>query len=146
MKVSQNLTYDRGAVGNNSRAENRASGAYIFRPDGQQPTSLGDPVSSHLVHVPLVQEIHQRFNNWTSQVIRLYKGQASVGLEWMVGPLPSQEPGTPGLEVITQYQTDIKSEDTFSTDSNGRLMISRWRNYRPTWKLNLTEPVSSNVK
>ena len=57
----------------------------------------------------------------------------------------SQDPGTSGLEVISQYFTDIKSEDTFATDSNGRLMISRKRNYRPTWKLNLTEPVSSNV-
>ena len=106
MKVSQNLTYDRGAVGNNSRAENRASGAYIFRPDGQQPTSLGDPVSSHLVHGPLVQEIHQRFNNWTSQVIRLYKGQARVELEWMVGPLPSQEPGIPGLSLLLPHRQE----------------------------------------
>ena len=59
--------------------------------------------------------------------------------------VPRDAPGTPGLEVISQYFTDIKSEDTFATDSNGRLMISRKRNYRPTWKLNLTEPVSSNV-
>ena len=145
VKVTQDFAYYRGAVGNNSGAENRASGAYIFRPDSQQPTSLGAPVSSHLVRGPLVQEVHQKFNDWTSQVVRLYKGQARLEMEWMVGPLPSQDPGTPGLEVISQYFTDIKSEDTFATDSNGRLMISRKRNYRPTWKLNLTEPVSSNV-
>ena len=40
--------------------------------------------------------------------------------------------------------SDLQSEDRFSTDSNGRFMIDRRRNHRPTWKLNLTEPVSSN--
>ena len=142
--VSQGFAYYRGAVGNNSKAEDRASGAYIFRPDSDQPTPVGDPVSAHLVRGPLVQEVHQRFNDWTSQVIRLYAGQARLELEWLVGPLPGQEPHSPGLEVVTQYKTNIKSEDTFGTDSNGRFMISRRRNYRPTWQLNLTEPVASN--
>ena len=68
----------------------------------------------------------------------------TVEFEWMVGPLPQQEADTPGLEVITRYTTDLQTEDRFLTDSNGRFMIERRRDSRPTWDLNLTEPVASN--
>ena len=144
IKISQDFAFYRGAVGNNSRPEFRASGAYIFRPVSQQPTPVGDPVSAYLVRGPVVQEVHQRFNDWCSQVIRLYRGQNTVEFEWLIGPLPPQEKDSPGLEVITRYSTDLNSQDSFDTDSNGRLMISRRRNFRPSWELNLTEPVSSN--
>lgn len=36
----------------------------------------------------LVQEFHQIYNPWVSQVIRLYKGQEHVELDWVVGPIP----------------------------------------------------------
>jgi hypothetical protein len=35
-----------------------------------------------------VQEVHQKFSDWATQVIRLYKGQADVEIEWTVGPVP----------------------------------------------------------
>ena len=91
----------------------RASGAYIFRPLHQEPEPLGDPVQSSLVRGDLVQEAHLRYNGWISQVIRLYKGQDTVEFEWLVGPLPDQERGTPGVEVITRYTADIQSGDKF---------------------------------
>ena len=144
IKISQHFSFYRGAVGNNSQPEFRASGAYIFRPVSQQPTPVGDPVSAYLIRGPVVQEVHQKFNDWCSQVVRLYRGQNTVEFEWLIGPLPAQLPDSPGLEVITRYSTDLDSQESFSTDSNGRFMISRRRNFRPTWKLNLTEPVSSN--
>ena len=50
----------------------------------------------------------------------------------------------PGLEVISRYTTNIDSGNLFSTDSNGRGMIQRQRDFRETWTLNLTEPVSAN--
>lgn len=43
-----------------------------------------------------------------------------------------------------RYESNVTSKDTFYTDSNGREMIKRVRDYRPTWKLNVTEPVSGN--
>ena len=43
-----------------------------------------------------------------------------------------------------RYTSDINSGEKFLTDSNGRFMIERRRDYRPTWNLNLTEPVASN--
>ena len=36
----------------------------------------------------LVQEIHQRYNSWVGQIIRLYMGQNHVELDWVVGPIP----------------------------------------------------------
>ena len=43
-----------------------------------------------------------------------------------------------------RYESNVSSKDTFYTDSNGREMLKRVRDYRPTWKLNVTEPVSGN--
>ena len=144
--LRQDFAYYRGAAGHNSPPlyEDRASGAYIFRPLHQEPEPVGDPLSASVIRGPVVQEVHQRFNNWTSQVIRLYTHARTVEFEWMVGPLPQQEADTPGLEVITRYTTDLQTEDRFLTDSNGRFMIERRRDSRPTWDLNLTEPVASN--
>ena len=42
------------------------------------------------------------------------------------------------------YESNITSKDTFYTDSNGREMLKRVRDYRPTWKLEVNEPVSGN--
>lgn len=49
---------------------------------------------SHLCSTPmclqtaLVQEVHQNFSAWCSQVVRLYRGQQHLELEWTVGPIP----------------------------------------------------------
>ncbi|XP_059142401.1 lysosomal alpha-mannosidase-like, partial [Physella acuta] len=54
----------------------RNSGAYVFRP--KHPTTkrvgLDAPVTVRVVKGPLVQEVHQTFCPWVSQVVRLYKG------------------------------------------------------------------------
>ena len=111
--LSQDFAFYRGAVGNNSRFIDRASGAYIFRPLNQEPQLVGDPLSASIIRGPVVQEVHQRYNDWTSQVIRLYKDQEVVEFEWIVGPLPLDEAGAPGHEVITRYSTDIESGKSF---------------------------------
>ena len=49
-----------------------------------------------------------------------------------------------GKEIIAKYDVKLNTKDSFFTDSNGRQMLKRTRNYRPTWKLNVTEPVSAN--
>ena len=142
--LHQEFAYYKGAVGDNMRFTDRASGAYIFRPTSEAAELVGEPQSAHFIKGDLVQEVHQRFNGWLSQVIRLYAGQSHLELEWMVGPLPLRAHNMPGLEVISRYTTDIDSGNLFSTDSNGRGMIQRQRDFRETWTLNLTEPVSAN--
>jgi hypothetical protein len=47
-----------------------------------------------------------------------------------------------GKEIISRFSTNISSDGYLYTDSNGREMQQRLLNYRPTWKLNVTEPVA----
>lgn len=49
-----------------------------------------------------------------------------------------------GKEVISRFDTPLDTKGYFYTDSNGREILKRRRNYRPTWKLNQTEPVAGN--
>jgi alpha-mannosidase len=81
--------------------------------------------------------------------IRLIDGQSNIEVDWVVGPVPIDD-GI-GKEVIIQYNsTDLavtaSGDDSvpWYTDSNGREFQKRIRNFRPTWKLNPTEPISQN--
>ena len=37
---------------------------------------------------PVVTEVHQKFNDWISQVVRLYNNSNHIEFQWMVGPIP----------------------------------------------------------
>ena len=65
-----------------------------------------------------------------------------VEVEWTVGPIPSDD--KIGKEIILRYDTDIESQSKFYTDANGREVLERIRNYRPTWNYTIVEPVSGN--
>ena len=43
-----------------------------------------------------------------------------------------------------QYSSDLQSGREFFTDANGREMQRRLRDQRPTWALNVTEPIAGN--
>ncbi len=43
-----------------------------------------------------------------------------------------------------RYDTDIVSSETFYTDSNGREVLERKRDYRPSWNYTVYENVSGN--
>ncbi|XP_035141180.3 lysosomal alpha-mannosidase isoform X5 [Callithrix jacchus] len=49
-----------------------------------------------------------------------------------------------GKEVISCFDTPLETKGRFYTDSNGREILERRRDYRPTWKLNQTEPTAGN--
>jgi lysosomal alpha-mannosidase len=49
-----------------------------------------------------------------------------------------------GKEVISRFSSDLPSHGLFYTDSNGREMLERKRNFRPTWSVDIQEPVSAN--
>ncbi|CAN7991738.1 unnamed protein product, partial [Ixodes pacificus] len=124
----------------------KPSGAYSFNPATEEPLDLGGSVNYSLVKGPLVQEIHQSFSRWVSQVIRLYKDQDLIEFEWVVGPIPFYDTrglGT-GKEIVSRFQTSIPNNGTFYTDSNGRQTVRRVRNVRRPWTKNITEPTSSN--
>ncbi|XP_062548695.1 lysosomal alpha-mannosidase-like [Armigeres subalbatus] len=140
-RLQQDFLYYEGAYGNNEVFENRSSGAYIFRPNS---TGLhaAQSVELTVIEGDQVQEVHQRFNEYISQVIRVYDNEMQVEFEWMVGPIPIDD--GKGKEIITRYYSDIQSEGVFWTDSNGREMMRRVRNQRETWDLELMEPVAGN--
>jgi lysosomal alpha-mannosidase len=82
------------------------------------------------------------FNDWASQEISLYDEGESVEVEWTVGPIPIND--NIGKEIILRYDTDIASESKYYTDSNGREVLERTRDYRPTWNYTVVETVSGN--
>lgn len=84
----------------------------------------------------------QTFNEWLSQVIRIYKDDNFAEFEWLVGGIPIAD--NVGKEIVSRFHTDINSAGTFYTDSNGREMLKRIRNHRDTWKVNIREPVAGN--
>lgn len=50
-----------------------------------------------------------------------------------------------GKEIVTRYNiTSIASNKIFYTDSNGREMLQRTRDTRPSYKVDLKEPVAGN--
>ncbi|CAH1794207.1 unnamed protein product [Owenia fusiformis] len=140
--LSQNFFYYIGHDGDNSKPEKQASGAYIFRPNETNPYPINTSATLEIVNGELVNEVRQVFSNYTSQVVRLYAGSPYVEFEWTVGPIPIGD--NKGREVITRYMTKLASDNKFYTDANGREILQRVRNYRPTWKLNQTEPVAGN--
>jgi lysosomal alpha-mannosidase len=82
------------------------------------------------------------FNNWASQEFVLYENSEFVEVEWTVGPVPIDD--NVGKEIILRYDTNIASQATFYTDANGREVVQRIRDFRPTWNYTVTEPVSGN--
>jgi lysosomal alpha-mannosidase len=82
------------------------------------------------------------FNNWASQEISLYDDGQYVEVEWTVGPVPVDD--NIGKEIILHYDTDIKSQAKYYTDANGREVLERTRDSRPTWNYTVDEPVTGN--
>lgn len=142
-KLSQNFIYYKGAVGNNEVFDNRSSGAYIFRPDPKAKEKLiTKEAKIQVVRGDQVDEVHQVFNEWISQVVRIYKTEKFVEFEWLVGPIPIDD--LAGKEIISRFYTVMKTKGKFETDSNGREMLKRKRNFRDTWKVDLKESIAGN--
>ena len=82
------------------------------------------------------------FSDWASQEFRLHENQRLVEVEWTVGPIPIED--QLGKEIILRYDTDIVSNGYFYTDANGREVLERKRDYRPSWNYTVYESVSGN--
>ncbi|XP_053319845.1 lysosomal alpha-mannosidase [Spea bombifrons] len=128
------------SIGNDDSGQ--VSGAYIFRPNLSEALPLTTKVHTYAVKNSLVEEVYQNFSSWCSQVVRLYKGQRFVELEWTVGPIPMGDRW--GKEVISRFDSQLKTEGVFYTDANGRQIMKRTRDGRETWKFQQTEPVAGN--
>ncbi|KAF8035455.1 hypothetical protein BT93_C1470 [Corymbia citriodora subsp. variegata] len=140
--VQQSYLYYASSIGDADNSQ--ASGAYIFRPDGERPTIVSRKVPLKVVRGPLVDEVHQRFSSWIYQVTRLHKDKEHADVEFTIGPIPTDD-GV-GKEVITQMTANMATEKTFHTDSNGRDFIKRVRDYRSDWSLTVTDyPINLGI-
>ncbi|XP_011498322.1 PREDICTED: lysosomal alpha-mannosidase [Ceratosolen solmsi marchali] len=138
----QSFHYYEGMQGNNRVYINRSSGAYIFRPKYNYTKNVSETSTYKIYKGAIVEEIHQVLSSWISQVIRIYKGKDYVEFDWLVGPIPIED--NIGKEIITKYSSNLNNNAEFLTDSNGREMLKRKLNYRPTWNITLQEKVSGN--
>uniref|UniRef100_A0A1A9UWS6 Glycosyl hydrolase family 38 C-terminal domain-containing protein n=1 Tax=Glossina austeni TaxID=7395 RepID=A0A1A9UWS6_GLOAU len=99
--------------------EGEHSGAYIFLTDNTTTKNVEmNQVKLNIYEGPLVKEVHQYFNDWISQVIRIYED-----VNRLLGPIPIDD--DIGKEVITKFRSGISNGGIFYTDSNGREMIKR---------------------
>ncbi|XP_042025664.1 alpha-mannosidase isoform X1 [Salvia splendens] len=123
-------------------ADPQASGAYIFRPTGSLPSVVSRSVPLKIIRGPLVDEVHQQFNSWIYQIIRVYKDKDHAEFEFTIGPIPTDD--SIGKEVITRLSANMATDQVFYTDSNGRDFLKRVRDYRADWPLTVTQPVAGN--
>lgn len=142
LPITQNFFIYTAASGNNNSFKNRSSGAYIFRPNVKRAERVVQKAMLRVVRGSAVDEVHQRFNDWISQVVRVYKAERYVEFEWLVGEIPVGD--KIGREIVSRFDTNIRSGDVFFTDSNGREMLKRRRNHRETWHVELLEEVAGN--
>jgi lysosomal alpha-mannosidase len=82
------------------------------------------------------------FNEWASQEVSLFPGMSAIEVEWTVGPISIDD--NVGKEIIVRYDTDIESASKYYTDANGREVLQRIRNFRPTWNYSVVENISGN--
>ena len=140
--IDQQFFWYNGSSGNSESRQ--TSGAYIFRPNKTDPYKICPDNIAKLEFIKgkLVQEARQNFGPIVSQVIRLRAGEPFAEFEYTVGPIPVND-GL-GKEIITRFDTKIKTNKLFYTDANGREIKERKRDYRATWDYKVTEPVSGN--
>ncbi|XP_059903346.1 lysosomal alpha-mannosidase [Gadus macrocephalus] len=141
IKLTQNFYWYNASDGKSS-ISHQASGAYIFRPNSSSPFIISCMAETESIQTPELQEVRQQFGPWVSQVIRLHSNSKALEMEWTVGPVPIAD-GL-GKEVITRLDSSIASSGVFYTDSNGREVLKRKKDFRPTWDLLQTEPVAGN--
>ncbi|CAL1527408.1 unnamed protein product [Lymnaea stagnalis] len=137
--ISQEFTYYEG-----QQTIARFSGAYVFVPKSPNTKRVGGEgtVGIKLVSGELVQEIHQTFSPWVSQIVRLYKGAKYVEFQWIVGPIDDRD--NQGKEVVSVFTSTIANGGTFYTDSNGREMMERVKDIRESWNYQPKDYISGN--
>ena len=93
IQLDQDVFVYTGTRGNGCFTENIVSGVYMFHPLNKSsalPVSESTRIQVSIFEGELVQEIHQIFNEWVAQIIRLYKGHEHLEIDWVIGPIPSE--------------------------------------------------------
>ncbi|CAF3755266.1 unnamed protein product [Rotaria sp. Silwood1] len=126
----------------NSTQGFEASGAYMFRPLSSHAQPVSTQRTINCTKTKILQSAFIVFNSWVTQQITLYPEAPAVEIEWTLGPIPIDD--NVGKEIVIRYDTNINSASKYYTDANGREVLERIRNYRPTWNYSSDEPISGN--
>eukprot|EP01119_Soliformovum_irregulare_P005383 TRINITY_DN1714_c0_g1_i1.p1 TRINITY_DN1714_c0_g1~~TRINITY_DN1714_c0_g1_i1.p1 ORF type:complete len:977 (+),score=300.90 TRINITY_DN1714_c0_g1_i1:52-2982(+) len=140
--VDQQLMWWNASAGNNNVSQ-QASGAYIFRPNGTVAFNMSSTQIPTVTSVmgSIVSTVTQVWNKWAKQTFRLYQNANFLEVEATIGPIDISD--HLGKEVIARYTTDLKTGNTWYSDSEGQEFIERKTNSRP-YPYNITEPVAMN--
>ena len=146
------LPYDHDLDKSDDAHEN--SGAYLFRPSTPNatlevlvvrkdtvkflPTDFGLEVHASYGHPNKLQE-----DPWLHRVVRVDKNHPWIEVDFTVGPVPIKDGR--GKEVVSRLKAlGIDNQGVFYTDSNGRAFLKRQRDRRPSWDMQVFEPVAGN--
>ncbi|VVC89214.1 unnamed protein product [Leptidea sinapis] len=123
-------------------SEKISPGPSVFRPSNVKPEPIIDYIDTTVYKSDISQEIHSKYSNYASFVVRLYEESPLVEVDWVVGPVPIDD-GL-GKDVFLRYSTDLDNFGTFYTDANGRQTIKRIRHMRATYQPYNLDPVAGN--
>ncbi|TMW56914.1 hypothetical protein Poli38472_002839 [Pythium oligandrum] len=124
----------------------RHSGAYVFRPDSKTVYSIGKEAGASVSMIDLhangssgKSRIAFQIGKWATLEYILNDDDSYLEIEWTVGPIPIDD--KKGKEVILRFDTQktIQSAGTWYSDSNGVEFVTRVRNHRDTWDLQLRD-------
>ncbi|KAF2071815.1 hypothetical protein CYY_006876 [Polysphondylium violaceum] len=122
---------------------NQCSGAYIFRPIGENTYSYNNQSAQiKSANGPVVSYITRYWSDTMIQTYKLYANSEHLDIEEVIGPIDISD-GT-GKEVISRYTTNLNTNSKWYSDANGMEMQQRTLNYRPSWNYTIEEPISGN--
>jgi len=140
--VNQDYLWYNSSTGNANSSQE--SGAYIFRPNGTYPVTKGAPQIT-VTKGRWVQTAVQIWNQWLTQVVRVYKDSPLIEVTTRVSPIDIRD-GL-GKEVVSRFSTNIQNQGRWYSDSQGMEMIERVVDKRPNWpamQFSIQEPESFN--
>ena len=119
------------------------SGAYVFNPNQHGKHDFQSNKSFTIIG-PIVNETFTVYDDWGVVALREYLEEEYTEVAWQVGPIPDFI----GTEVVIVYSSNLTSNGTFYTDSNGRQMIKRVRSSYAEDKFETSNyyPVTSRIE
>ncbi|XP_064076127.1 lysosomal alpha-mannosidase-like [Vanessa tameamea] len=120
----------------------RSPGAYIFRPMDNEPEPIIDNFETKIYKSYILEEIHSKYSDYASFVLRLYVDSPVLEVDWIIGPVPVSD--HLGKDVFIRYMTDLENNGVFYTDANGRQMVKRIRNKRALYEPYNLDHVAGN--
>ncbi|EGC32455.1 hypothetical protein DICPUDRAFT_49593 [Dictyostelium purpureum] len=141
LNIQQEYVWYQSSDGNYDSTQ--CSGAYIFRPNEDYAFKYNNitPIVT-VAQGPISSSIRIFWSDIMVQTFRLYTESEHLEVEEIIGPIDISD--NLGKEVVSRYTTDLSTDNTWYSDSNGMEMQKRITNYRPSWNYTVVQPTSGN--